>query len=71
MQPSRDYNSGEMEIPGYQIKRTIGRGGMGTAYLAVQESLGREVVLKTLNASYTEDSAYFERFLNEGVSSRP
>jgi serine/threonine protein kinase len=55
-----------MEIPGYEIKRTIGRGGMGTAYLAVQESLGREVVLKTLNASYTEDSAYFERFLNEG-----
>jgi len=24
------------------------------------------VVLKTLNASYTDDSAYFERFLNEG-----
>ena len=56
-----------MEIPGYTVKRTIGRGGMATAYLAIQESLQREVVLKTVNTREQDTSADFlERFLNEG-----
>ncbi|MCH9673121.1 MAG: serine/threonine protein kinase [Gammaproteobacteria bacterium] len=54
-----------MEVPGYQIKRTIGQGGMGTVYLATQESLGRDVCLKILNASRTDSDEYAERFLNE------
>jgi serine/threonine protein kinase len=40
-----------MEVQGFEIKKTIGRGGMGTAYLAIQESLGRQVVLKTMNTA--------------------
>ncbi len=56
-----------MDIPGFQIRRTIGRGGMATAHLALQESLGREVVLKTMDASVTEGSSDFvSRFMNEG-----
>lgn len=51
-----------MQIPGYEIQRTIGRGGMGTVYLAVQESLGRSVVLKTMSS----DTGSLSRFLNEG-----
>ena len=52
-----------MEIPGYEIKRTIGQGGMATAYLAVQESLGRSVVLKIMNTERGEESPdFFERF---------
>ncbi len=38
-----------MEIPGYEIKRQIGQGGMASAYLALQRSLGRQVVLKILD----------------------
>lgn len=55
-----------MEIPGFKITRTIGQGGMATAYLAVQESLGREVVLKILNSARVESPESVERFLNEG-----
>ena len=55
-----------MEVSGFKIKRTIGKGGMGTVYLATQESLGRDVCLKTMNAARSESTEYFERFLNEG-----
>lgn len=55
-----------MKIPGYRIKQTIGEGGMATAYLGVQESLGRLVVLKILNTSNSDSPQNVERFLNEG-----
>ena len=52
-----------MEIPGYTVIRELGRGGMATVYLAIQESLGREVALKILSAS--QDPSAGERFLRE------
>jgi serine/threonine protein kinase len=55
-----------MQIPGFTVERTIGKGGMGTVYLATQESLERAVVLKTLNVADTETPQFFERFMNEG-----
>ncbi len=56
-----------MEVPGFEIRRTIGRGGMATAYLALQQSLGREVVLKAMDMQLAEASSDFvERFMNEG-----
>ena len=55
-----------MEVQGFEIKKAIGRGGMGTAYLAIQESLGRRVVLKTMNTHQAEQTDFLERFLNEG-----
>ncbi|MFQ5659675.1 MAG: serine/threonine protein kinase [Gammaproteobacteria bacterium] len=56
-----------MEIPGYKIQREIGRGGMATVYLAIQESLERPVVLKILDAVNMDQSEELaERFLTEG-----
>ena len=55
-----------MEVSGFKIKHTIGQGGMGTVYLATQESLERDVCLKTMNSARSESTEFFERFLNEG-----
>ena len=54
-----------MDIEGYEVKRTIGRGGMAIAYLAIQNSLGREVVLKVMNSSQSDNKDFLERFQNE------
>lgn len=56
-----------MEVPGYKIQREIGRGGMATVYLAIQESLGRPVVLKMLNSvNLGKSEELVDRFLAEG-----
>ena len=54
------------KIPGYGIEREIGRGGMATVYLALQESLNRHVALKVMNPVLTTDEDFKARFLNEG-----
>ena len=56
-----------MEIPGYNIQKEIGRGGMATVYLAIQSSLDRPVVLKVLNNVTAEKAeGLAERFIGEG-----
>jgi serine/threonine-protein kinase PpkA len=40
-----------MEIPGFQVQREIGRGGMARVYLAVQRKFGRLVALKVIGDS--------------------
>lgn len=55
----------DIHIPGYQIKRQLGRGGMAFVYLAIQESFGREVALKVLAPDHAQDKEFSERFLRE------
>lgn len=54
-----------IDIPGYKIQRTLGKGGMASVYLAIQESFEREVALKVMNPSLSDDSKFSERFLRE------
>lgn len=51
----------------YRIVEQIGRGGMGTVYRAVDESLGRDVAIKVLNADVIEPEA-IERFRREALT---
>lgn len=54
-----------IEIPGYRVLRPLGRGGMATVYLAMQESVDREVALKVMSPTLLADPTYGERFLRE------
>lgn len=56
-----------MEIPGYLMQKEIGRGGMATVYLAIQESLNRPVALKIMdNVDVDKSLDMTERFMAEG-----
>ena len=54
-----------MNIPGYRIERELAHGGMATVYLAVQESLEREVAIKVMAPALAADRAFGQRFLRE------
>ncbi|MEO5559354.1 MAG: protein kinase [Dokdonella sp.] len=54
-----------IQIPGYRVLRQLGRGGMATVYLAVQESVDREVALKIMSPALLADPTFGERFLRE------
>ena len=54
-----------MEIPGYTIIKELGRGGMATVYLAVQQSLDRNVALKIMSPALLADESFGSRFLRE------
>ncbi len=55
----------EPVIPGYRVVRSLGLGGMATVYLAVQESLDREVAIKVMRPSRQLDEAQTRRFEHE------
>ncbi|MGE3104705.1 MAG: protein kinase, partial [Lysobacterales bacterium] len=54
-----------IEIPGYRIIRELGRGGMATVWLALQQSVDREVALKIMSPGLLADPNFGERFLRE------
>lgn len=52
----------------YEILRPIGEGGMGAIYLATQQPLGRDVVLKVLLDTFAHDTIAAQRFETEALA---
>ena len=57
--------SGGIRIGGYEIIIAIGAGGMGEVYRAKDTKLGRDVALKILPATFTNDPERIARFRRE------
>ena len=49
----------------WRIQEKFGEGGMGSIYVASQESVGREVVIKTLRPGLSDSEEFTERFWRE------
>jgi serine/threonine protein kinase len=69
-------SAGQPELPeaipptlgGYTVQKALGRGGMGTVYLARQLSLGRDVALKVMAPEWARDPAHVARFTREAYA---
>ncbi|MGJ8657677.1 MAG: serine/threonine-protein kinase [Akkermansiaceae bacterium] len=53
-------------LPGYDIKETLGKGGMGTVYRAIQTELNRTVALKIFSPKASDRDLFIERLKREG-----
>ncbi|TNF34006.1 MAG: serine/threonine protein kinase [Gammaproteobacteria bacterium] len=66
MDPNATPPSGvAINIPGYTLISELGKGGMATVYLAVQQNFGRKVALKIMSPALNADPTFSERFLRE------
>src|SRR5262249_12929627 len=69
MRRSLPFGSAEMPtVPGYEILKEIGRGGMGVIYQAKQARLKRHVALKFLPAELVQERALLDRFVREAIT---
>jgi len=61
--------SAEMAMPErlgpYEVRKLLGRGGMGAVYEGFDESLNRRVAIKVLAPEHTSSTEFTQRFLEE------
>ncbi|ADO72209.1 Serine/threonine protein kinase [Stigmatella aurantiaca DW4/3-1] len=57
-----------VELPGFELLRVIGRGGMGEVWLARQQSLKRTVAVKILPPRLAKDAEFVTRFEKEATA---
>ena len=57
--------TGPATIGKYEILATLGRGGMGVVYRALDSRMGRQVAIKTVTEGLSNDSGMLQRFYRE------
>jgi serine/threonine-protein kinase len=62
---SRELEPGLVIRGKYRIVRLLGRGGMGTVYLAEHIMLGRQRALKFISSELSQDALFLRRFRRE------
>ena len=62
---SKELEPGKIIRGKYRIVRLLGRGGMGTVYLAEHILLGRQRALKFISGELSQDTAFLRRFRRE------
>lgn len=62
------FVGGSLELPGYELVRVLGRGGMGEVWLARQKSLRRMVAVKVLPPRLAKDPEFVTRFDKEATA---
>jgi serine/threonine-protein kinase len=63
--PGSNTSSRLPDVPGYQIVRELGRGGMGVVYLARSERDGTQVAIKMIIPAMIATGVVLARFLRE------
>lgn len=53
------------DVGEYRVVKQLGRGAFGAVYHATHTVIGKQVALKVLNASFSEDAAMAARFIDE------
>jgi WD40 repeat protein len=66
VRPARDDHPGELaDHPRYRMMRLLGKGGMGTVYLAMHRHMGRAVALKVIDPALLDHAGALLRFQQE------
>lgn len=56
----------ELEVPGYEILKELGKGGVSTVYLARHRLLERQVAIKVMSPVLAVEEGFSRRFIREG-----
>ncbi len=62
---AQDGSKGKQPIPGYELVKKLGEGGMAATYLARQTSMDRLVAIKIMRKNLARDESFISRFQRE------